>query len=287
MKILVLGGTRFFGVHLVKELLKMGNHVTIATRGIAKDNFGDKVDRIVFDRNDAHSIKKAFEGKSYDLIYDNIAYSSNDVKKLLDNVKCNRYIVVSSTAIYNKSRDTKEEDYIPEDKEINWGNREDFSYEEGKRQLEHAVFNEYKNIKSIAVRFPFVIGEDDYTERLLFYVENAIKDIPMNIDNKEAKMSFVKSNETGKFLAYLSNCDFTGTINGSNYGTISVEQILYYVKCKRKKDAIITSHGKAAPYNGEVEYCINTEKAESIGFAFTNIHEWIYDLLDLYINKIG
>ncbi|MGH4123418.1 MAG: NAD-dependent epimerase/dehydratase family protein [Clostridium sp.] len=33
MNILVLGGTRFFGVHLVDNLLKNGHQVTIANRG--------------------------------------------------------------------------------------------------------------------------------------------------------------------------------------------------------------------------------------------------------------
>lgn len=43
MKILVIGGTRFFGIHMVNELLKLGHDVTIATRGIASDGYGDKV----------------------------------------------------------------------------------------------------------------------------------------------------------------------------------------------------------------------------------------------------
>ena len=50
MNILVIGGTRFFGVHTVNELVKRGHLVTIATRGLAKDSFGDKVKRIIFDR---------------------------------------------------------------------------------------------------------------------------------------------------------------------------------------------------------------------------------------------
>lgn len=33
MKILVLGGTRFFGIHMVNELLINGHEVTVATRG--------------------------------------------------------------------------------------------------------------------------------------------------------------------------------------------------------------------------------------------------------------
>ena len=39
MKILVLGGTRFFGVHLVNTLLLQGHEVAVATRGNAKPRF--------------------------------------------------------------------------------------------------------------------------------------------------------------------------------------------------------------------------------------------------------
>lgn len=35
-KVLVLGGTRFFGKHLVETLLQDGHDVTIATRGITE-----------------------------------------------------------------------------------------------------------------------------------------------------------------------------------------------------------------------------------------------------------
>lgn len=44
MNILVIGGTRFFGIHMVNELLTAGHDVTIATRGKVSDSFGDKVD---------------------------------------------------------------------------------------------------------------------------------------------------------------------------------------------------------------------------------------------------
>ena len=33
MKILVIGGTRYFGIHMVNKLLEQGHAVTIATRG--------------------------------------------------------------------------------------------------------------------------------------------------------------------------------------------------------------------------------------------------------------
>lgn len=42
MKILVLGGTRFFGIPMVEELLSQGHDVTIATRQRAQDVFGNR-----------------------------------------------------------------------------------------------------------------------------------------------------------------------------------------------------------------------------------------------------
>lgn len=39
MKILVIGGTKFFGIHMIEALLDQGHEVSIATRGLTKDNF--------------------------------------------------------------------------------------------------------------------------------------------------------------------------------------------------------------------------------------------------------
>ncbi len=38
MKILVIGGTRYFGIHMVNKLLERGHKVTIATRGKTPDS---------------------------------------------------------------------------------------------------------------------------------------------------------------------------------------------------------------------------------------------------------
>lgn len=39
MKILVIGGTRYFGIHMVNELISKCHDVTIATQGKASDTF--------------------------------------------------------------------------------------------------------------------------------------------------------------------------------------------------------------------------------------------------------
>ncbi len=288
MKILVIGGTRFFGIHMVNELLVAGHDVTIATRGIVSDDYGDKVKRIIFERTNADSIKNAFFGIHYDVVIDKIAYCSNDIKYVMDVIDCDKYIHMSSTSVYEpKHIDTNEEDFDAVRKELIWCYRDAFPYEEIKRQAECALWQAYANRNWIAVRYPFAIGEDDYTKRLLFYVEHTIKCIPMNIDNLDLQMGYIRSDEAGKFMAFLVEKDFSGAINGSAYGTISLKDIIQYVEERTKSKAIITSEGDMAPYNGEPEYSINTKKAEKLGFSFSNLNDWIFNLLDYYINQVN
>ena len=112
MNILVIGGTRFFGIHMVEELLKMGHDITIATRGQASDSFGDRVKRIIIERTNEDSIKNAFKEKHYDVVIDKIAYCSNDIKYAMENISCDKYIYMSSTSVYApKHMDTLETDF--------------------------------------------------------------------------------------------------------------------------------------------------------------------------------
>lgn len=288
MNILVIGGTRFFGIHMVNALLEAGHNVTIATRGKAQDDYGNRIKRIVFERTSAQSVKEALNGVHYDVVIDKLAYCSDDIRYVMEVVDCDSYIHTSSTSVYEpKHLDTVEEDFDGMSGKLIWCDRMAYPYDEIKRQAEYALWQAYGDRKWIAVRFPFVIGEDDYTERLMFYVEHTIKEIPMYIDNLECQMAFVKSDEAGKFMAFLATQDFRGAINASAYGTISLCEILKYVEEKTGHKAIIDENGDVAPYNGEPEYSINTERAEKLGFKFSNLHDFIFELLDYYISKVN
>lgn len=287
MKILVIGGTRFFGIHMVKELLAKGHEVTIATRGQSSDAYGDRVKRLVLDRTDEESMRKAFSRKYYDVVIDKIAYCSNDIKYAMETVNCGRYIHMSSTAVYeSKHINTVESDFDGITRKLVWGDRKDFPYDEGKRQAESVLWQKYPAQNWLAVRYPFVVGKDDYTKRLLYYVEHTIKSMPMNIDNLYFQMGYIRSDEAGKFLAFLVDKDVKGAINGCAKGTISIREILDYVEKKTGAKAIIDKTGEEAPYNGETEYSINTEKAETLGFHFSVLQDWIYELLDYYIQLV-
>ena len=315
MKILVLGGTRFFGIHMVEDLLDAGHEVTIATRGNAKDSFGERVKRIIVERTSAESMKRALQEKHFDVVIDKLAYCSNDIRIAMDTIDCDRYIHMSSTAVYNpKKLDTIEEDFNGQERPVIWCNRPDFPYDEIKRQAEYALWQEYSDRNWLAVRYPVVLGKDDYTNRLKFYVDHVISGTPMYIDNIDYQMSYIRSDEAGRFMAYLVDKDisgvfngayngvYNGAFNGASDGTISLREIINYVEERTGKQAILVKADKKdesvyesdtdmepqvvdkAPYNGDTEFSINTSKAKELGFEFSDIKDWIYDLLDYYIN---
>ena len=288
MNVLVIGGTRFFGIPMVEELLNSGHEVTIATRGLSADSFGSRVKRLTLDRPDARSLRSTLSARHFDVIIDKLAYCSNDIKNLMDVADCDQYIHMSTTAVYDpKHLNTLESDFNGTAKELIWCSRPDFPYDEIKRQAECALWQQYPDRNWIAVRYPFVIGKDDYTKRLLFYVEHVIKSIPMYVDNLDCRMGFIRSDEAGRFLAFLAGKPFRGAVNGCSEGTVSIREILGYVEQKTGKKAVLSADGDAAPYNSEPEYSINTDLAASLGFRFSRLHDWIFELLDYYIDILS
>lgn len=228
MKVLVLGGTRFFGIHLVDELLKSNCDVTIATRGLTSDSFGNKVKRIRLDRHDELSIINNLSDKYFDVIYDNLAYCSNDIEILLPHIHCGKYIVTSSTSVYNPLKgDVKETDFDSITYPYINCKRNEVEYAEGKRLVEATILQKFNDINYICVRFPFVIGKDDYTGRLIKYIKCYREKKNLYVNNIKNKMSFVDSKEAGKFLAFLKDVNnFKGCINAASDGVLSMYEIL-------------------------------------------------------------
>lgn len=222
-KILVVGGTRFFGIPMVNALIEAGHDVTIATRGNAEILFVDKVRHIIVDRNNPEQVKEKLGGIYFDCIIDKVAYSSNDVKHLMDYVSCGRY--------------------------------------------------------------PVVMGPNDYTGRLKFYVDHIRKEIPMFIDDLNQRLSFIHEDEAGRFISHLADYSVDGAVNGSSKGSISISELISMIENLTGKKAIFSENGDAAPYNGYMDdMTLNTDLADKTGFDFSNINSWIEDLIAYHVN---
>lgn len=279
---LVFGGTRFFGKQLVNVLLENSYEVTIATRGLTKDTYKNSVKRITVDRNDRSSLEKVFCKQYYDLIFDNICYSPNEAISTSEvfKGKVGRYIFTSTLSVYEEGMGHKEEDYDPYGYSIRFGEREAFDYGEGKR-LAEAVFFQKAEFPVIAVRFPVVIGKEDYTNRLLSYYEAIVQDTPLYIDNLENKMVFITAQEAGRFLHWISTTEFKGPINACTNGTIKINEIIGLCEEKAKKKWLVGSQDSdvVGAFNGFYEYTLDNGKAKQMGFRFNEIKTEVEALL--------
>ena len=287
MKILIIGGTRFFGIPMVKKLIRDGHDITIATRGITKDDFGDRVNRIILNIYDENSVRTALNGKKFDVVVDKMAYGSKDIRNILDNLITNRFIHMSTAGVYNLDHfNIKEDEFDIKSHKLVWCSRGEVDYDFAKQQAEVVLYQKYNNIDWVTVRSPFVIGLNDYTGRLLFYVEHILREKPMWIDNMESQLCFSEATELGGFLAWLVSSDLKGPVNACSSGTISLKDIVDYIEVNTSKHAIIKADGEVAPYNSTKNNSLDTYKARGYGYTFMSIRKQIFNLLDYYIKMI-
>eukprot|EP00929_Paragymnodinium_shiwhaense_P030333 TRINITY_DN1720_c0_g1_i3.p2 TRINITY_DN1720_c0_g1~~TRINITY_DN1720_c0_g1_i3.p2 ORF type:complete len:475 (+),score=123.45 TRINITY_DN1720_c0_g1_i3:123-1547(+) len=123
-KILVMGGTRFIGCYLVKQLRDEGHDVFVMNRG--KTNGGkpeplpgmsdaeyekmlEGVSVLVADRKDPEQVKKVCaEAGHFDVVYDNNARKLEDVQILVDAIEatggCDQFIFMSSAGVYGPTQ---------------------------------------------------------------------------------------------------------------------------------------------------------------------------------------
>lgn len=280
MNILVIGGTRFFGIHTVKRLLESGHTVTVATRGGHENPFAQNVRHLTVDKTDADSVRRTLGGQVFDAVIDKVAYASNDVRSLLANIRCTRYIQMSSCAVYQSAHLLITEDEFDARKHpLHWIDRPD-DYAEGKRQAERAALEFMQPDACTFVRYPVVLGANDYTNRLRFYTDHIRNGIPMHIEHPAAAVSYIHELEAGAFFAHLAEHPVSGAVNGCAKGILSQQEILEYIAAISQKKAILSDSGDPAPYDGNcADTSYNCTKAEHSGFAFSDVHTWITDLL--------
>ena len=105
MKVLVMGGTQFNGLALVRELVKTGHDVTILNRGKSPGAVPKGVRRLVADRTDPEAMRQALGREEWDCVHDVTAYRPEDVAFMIEQLRgrTGHYVFVSSTVIYAAS----------------------------------------------------------------------------------------------------------------------------------------------------------------------------------------
>lgn len=204
MKILILGGTKFAGLELVKILfLKKEFELTIASRRNILD-FNVKE----IDRKSLQDLGKLFT-ESFDLVIDFICFTKSDAEKLISALKINekypKILFVSTTYVYHNLRKRKkgycENDFEAskfEEIDLDWP---EVNYIDGKKSAEAYLSKNYPNELLCTLRFPVIIGNNDPTGRTKYFVELVENDSAINLS----------TDFSGKFN-YISKIDVANAI---------------------------------------------------------------------------
>ena len=160
MNVLVMGGTRFNGLHLVHELVNTGHEVTILNRGITEAPLPNTVKRLYADRKNIEELKTVLNGLEFDVVFDISAYVLEDVQNITDILEGNtgHYIFASSTVVYAASNILPITEDFPVD---NSPNQSD--YGRNKIICENFLSKLYKerHFPMTVARFSMVFGPDN------------------------------------------------------------------------------------------------------------------------------
>ena len=202
MNILVIGGTGYMGKIMVERLLDRGDQVTIFSRGTTRPSWWDRVTHIQGDRNDRSAFVSTLQSLPFDAVVDTQAYQWEDVRAAVTAFtgSIGRYLLVSTSSVYLEGHVDFSRHCPYDETVVDWSNlaydyppNED-PYAVGKRHCEKWLLENGGSLPSTIIRIPAVMGPEDPTGRMWWWVQRALDGGPL----------VVPSNQRGAFRTFYS-----------------------------------------------------------------------------------
>ncbi len=198
MKLLFLGGNRYFGKKIINQLSDDNkNQIFLINRGKKRNINKKNIFHLKVDRKNIQKINNFFKNNYFDIVFDNIAYKVSDVKKLLKLVNNNfTTFFFTSTIIAkyieNNSYNLLEKNYSKS--EIEYGNN--------KYKIENYLRSQkVKNFRIL--RLHSVFGYNDFSNKTKEIVRTSAYDISKFRIKKNDKIQFIYENDLVKIICYL------------------------------------------------------------------------------------
>lgn len=237
MKILILGGTKFLGRHLIDAALENDHEITLFNRG--KKYANEEISNVEQVHGDRNFDLEKLNGRKFDAVIDTSGYLPQTVKKSAEFLKdkAGQYVFISSGSVYENIPNA---DYGEETETAKLGGeeREKFEKFDLNRELNGVVLGEsYGALKKLCeeaaenampnrvlnVRAGMIVGAFDWTDRFAYWVMRVAKGgtilapgAPENFvqlidarDLSEWIISMIERNENGIYNATSKSLDLT------------------------------------------------------------------------------
>ena len=236
MKLLVLGGTKFLGRHVVESALARGDEVTIFNRGLHNAELFPEVEKLRGDRDGGLEVLR---GRRWDAVVDTSGYVPRVVRASAELLAgaVDLYVFISSVSVYADYRQ-------PNDEDSPVGTLEDETVEEVtgaaygplkalcERAAEAAMHGRVMN-----VRAGLIVGPYDPTGRFTYWVERVARGGEVLAPAPGSKgVQFIDARDLAEWILRMIDARRAGVFNaaGPDY-KLTMEDLLE--ACREASDS--------------------------------------------------
>lgn len=287
-KVLVIGGNRFVGLRLTHALAgdpKVDLHIVNRT-GQAPHAPGATIYKA--DRKNWHN---SFVGREWDTILDFACFNEEDARGSLEHFRSvKKYILISSEIVYEYKPNLIEKDFDPLQFDLSRPSANS-DYQDGKRRAEAVFAQNEKQFPLLTVRFPFILGPEDYTHRLEFHVARVAHNQPIYAPLPHARFSCIHAEDACSFLEWsLNHPQLTGPLNVASPIPISLSELLSKIEIHVGKKALLAAtptSESTSPYGTPADSYMCTDLCKQRGFSARPVGLWLDGLIDEIAVSLG
>src|SRR5882672_6229589 len=216
MNLLILGGTKFLGRHLVEAAAERRHQVTLFNRGSRPHLFPD-IEQLRGDRSQGVDGLQALRGRWWDAVIDTSGYLPRLVgasaEMLRDSVK--RYVFISSISVYSDFAEAPDE--TSPVAELGDASSEDIARDYGAlkaacEQIVTATFGE----RALNIRPGLIVGPFDPSGRFTYWpVRIARGGEVLAPDSPAAEVQFIDARDLARWTIQLVERDVGGVFNAT------------------------------------------------------------------------
>lgn len=316
MKILILGGTRFLGYHLVTAALACNHEITLFNRG-THPSPSETVETINGDRN--RDLTK-LQGRRWDAVIDTCGFVPRAVSasaKLLSNT-IDRYVFISSLSAYADLSADGVDENAPlatlTTEQLDQANAIDSSGQGsgsaygkmygGLKALCERAAEEVLPGRVLTIRSGLIVGPNDYTDRFTYWVVRVARGGEVLAPGRpERFLQFIDVRDLAKWAVRMIERQESGVYNANGLaGIVTMGRLLEECKQVSESDATFnwTSEDfllkenvtawsamplwlpeEAAPHLKGFMF-MSIDKALNAGLSFRSLDDTIRDTLGWY-----
>jgi nucleoside-diphosphate-sugar epimerase len=217
VKVLVLGGTRFIGRHLVTACLDRGDEVTVLHRGQSPSPFDDLVQYIHTDRRTPTATAARMLAQSWEVVLDTSANDLDDLRLVLAMLgPVERYVMLSTCGVYRRipgqhaPLTERSPTILAEPVDPVWASAS------GKLRCERLLRRrlDRAGVPWLIARLGFVIGTYDYTQRLAYWLQRVMRsgDALIPIDPTQP-LCLIDALDVARFLRHAVDARLGHVVN--------------------------------------------------------------------------